>query len=118
MVEVKLAHGVVLNITPDHPTADGRTFGDLAAGDRLDGVRVDAVRIVPYGQPFTHDILPDSDSGSYVAGGVLIGSALTMPVTGRVARGSARGRRASLPPPPGSSAVQEEPRTCAPRGRG
>jgi hypothetical protein len=107
VVEVKLAHGVILNVTPDHPTADGRTFADLAPGDRLDGVRVDAVRVLPYGQAFTHDILPDSDSGSYVAGGVLIGSALTAPLTGRAARASAEGRRASLPPPSLSSASRE-----------
>jgi hypothetical protein len=107
VVEVKLAHGVILNVTPDHPTADGRTFADLAPGDRLDGVRVDAVRVVPYGQGFTHDILPDSDSGSYVAGGVLIGSALAAPVTGHASRASAGARRASLPPPPRSGASQE-----------
>jgi hypothetical protein len=106
VVEVKLAHGAILNVTPDHPTADGRTFGDLAPGDRLDGVRVEAVRVVPYGQAFTHDILPDSDSGSYVAGGVLIGSALASPVTGHAVRASANGRRASLPPPPSASAIR------------
>jgi hypothetical protein len=99
VVEVKLAHGAILNVTPDHPTADGRRFADLAPGDRLDGVRVDAVRVVRYGQAFTHDILPDSDSGSYVAGGVLIGSALAAPVAGQAARVGAGGRRASLPPP-------------------
>ena len=95
--------GRALTSRHDH----GRTFADLASGDRLDGVRVDAVRVVPYGQAFTHDILPDSDSGSYIAGGVLIGSALAAPVTGRATRASADGRRASLPPPPRSSAVQE-----------
>ena len=107
VVEVKLAHGVILNVTPDHPTADGRTFADLAPGDRLDGVRVEAVRVVPYGQAFTHDILPDSDSGSYVAGGVLIGSALAVPVIGHAARASADGRRASLPPPLRSNPFRE-----------
>ncbi len=103
VVELKLAHGAILHVTPNHPTADGRTFGDLAAGDRLDGVRVDSVRVVPFGQAFTYDILPDSDSGAYVAGGVLIGSALAAPVTGHAVTVSpdapGSGRRASLPPP-------------------
>jgi hypothetical protein len=82
VVELRLAHGVVLHVTPNHPTADGRTFGDLVAGDSLDGVKVIASRLIPYGQAFTYDILPDSDSGTYVAGGVLIGSALAAPVRG------------------------------------
>jgi hypothetical protein len=30
-------------------------------------------RLVDYEQPFTYDILPDSDWGSYFAGGTLIG---------------------------------------------
>ena len=80
VVELRLAHGVVLHVTPNHPTADGRTFGDLTPGDRLDGVPIVGARVVPYGGSFTHDILPDSDSGTYIAGGVLIGSALAAPL--------------------------------------
>jgi hypothetical protein len=100
MMEVRLAHGVTLQITPRHPTADGRTFGDLAPGTLLDGAQVLGARLVRYGEPFTYDILPDSDSGTYVAGGVLIGSALAEPTTGRrpgVDPGRP-GRRASLLP--------------------
>jgi hypothetical protein len=101
VVELRLAHGVVLYVTPNHPTADGRRFGDLAAGDRLDGVQIVGARVLPYGQPFTHDILPDSDSGTYVAGGVLIGSALAAPLGSRFTGVDAArpGRRASLAPP-------------------
>jgi len=77
VVEVKLAHGATLRISPRHPTADGRRFADLAAGDLVDGVRVIGVRLVDYDQPFTYDILPDSDSGTYFAGGTLIGSTLS-----------------------------------------
>jgi hypothetical protein len=110
VVEVRLAHGVLLQITPAHPTADGRSFADLRRGDRLDGVLVEAVRVVPYGQDFTYDILPDSDSGAYVAGGVLIGSALAAPVTGHVATvdPSRSARRASLALPP-STPVRQAP---------
>jgi hypothetical protein len=79
MVELRLAHGAPLRISPNHPTADGRRFGDLAAGDFVDGVRVVAARLVDYDQPFTYDILPASDSGTYFAGGALIGSTLAAP---------------------------------------
>ncbi len=47
------------------------------SGDVVDGVRVTAARLVDYDQPFTCDILPDSDSGTYFAGGTLIGSTLS-----------------------------------------
>jgi len=33
--------------------------------------------LVGYAEPFTYDILPESDSGMYFAGGVLIGSTLS-----------------------------------------
>jgi hypothetical protein len=100
MMEVRLAHGVTLRITPRHPTADGRNFGDLARGNLLDGAQILSTRLVPYGEPFTYDILPDSDSGTYVAGGVLIGSALAEPTTGRrpAIDPLRAGRRASLLP--------------------
>lgn len=80
MVEVRLSTGGVLSISPSHPTADGRTFADLAAGDLLDDVELDSVRRVPYTEAYTYDILPDSDSGEYFAGGVLIGTTLAPPL--------------------------------------
>jgi hypothetical protein len=76
VVAVSLPGGVVLHISPGHPTADGRLFGELGAGDTLSGHGVVDVRMEAYGHGFTHDILPDSDSGTYFAGGVLIGSTL------------------------------------------
>jgi len=79
MVEVRLSSGRVLSISPSHPTADGRTFADLAHGDVLDGVVIDSVRRVPYTEAYTYDILPDSDSGSYFAGTVQIGTTLAAP---------------------------------------
>jgi hypothetical protein len=36
------------------------------------------VETVSYIYPLTSDILPDSDTGTYVAGGVLIGSTLSV----------------------------------------
>jgi hypothetical protein len=101
VVELKLAHGAPMRISPNHPTADGRRFGDLAAGDFVDGVRVIGAKLVDYDSPFTHDILPDSDSGTYFAGGTLIGSTLSRPFDGlstgaTPAAGAVR--RASLAP--------------------
>jgi hypothetical protein len=80
VVRVALESGAVLEVSPRHPTADGRTFGDLREGDRLDGARVVRVELVPYAHPFTHDILPASSTGAYFAGGALIGSTLFGPV--------------------------------------
>ena len=86
VVRVELDNGSVLEISAPHPTADGRTFGDLRKSDELGGVRIRRVAIVEYAHPFTYDILPASDSGTYFAGGVLIGSTLggdAMSSTGR-----------------------------------
>jgi hypothetical protein len=71
-----MANGATLEISAPHPTADGRTIGALRDGDDLDGVRVLSATLIPYDHAFTYDILPDSDSGTYFAGGVLIGSTL------------------------------------------
>jgi hypothetical protein len=76
VVRVALANGAVLEVSPRHPTADGRTFGDLHPGDLLDQIRVTSAELVPYAQPFTYDILPDSETHSYYAGGALIGTTL------------------------------------------
>jgi hypothetical protein len=76
VMRLQLATGAVLHISPTHPTADGRAMGDLAADDRLDGVRIVSAALVPYRHSHTYDILPASDTGTYYAGGVLVGSTL------------------------------------------
>jgi hypothetical protein len=76
VVRVRLTTGAVLEISPGHPTADGRTFGELHAGDELGEVKIVAVEVVPYVYDRTYDILPASDSGVYFAGGAPIGSTL------------------------------------------
>lgn len=75
-MRVELASGDVLEISARHPTADGRTFGDLRTGDRLGGLEIAKTTVVPYQHLFTYDILPASDSGTYFASGALIGSTL------------------------------------------
>jgi hypothetical protein len=77
VVRVKLDSGATLEISAGHPTADGRTFGDLRAGDALDTTHaIGAVEVVPYRHDRTYDILPASDTGTYYAAGALIGSTL------------------------------------------
>lgn len=77
VVRVALGTGSVLEISARHPTADGRTFGVLRPGDAMDGVEIESVTVIPYTHDATYDILPDSDTGAYFAGGVLIGSTLS-----------------------------------------
>jgi hypothetical protein len=76
-MRVELRDGVTLEISPGHPTADGRTFGELKSGDALDAAHgVTSVKVVPYAHDRTYDILPASETGAYFAGGALIGSTL------------------------------------------
>jgi hypothetical protein len=70
--------GAVLEMSPQHPTADRRTFGELRIGDLLGGVRIEALTVERYAHSYTHDILPASDTGAYFAAGVLVGSTLAI----------------------------------------
>ena len=87
VMRVVLDSGAVLEISPGHPTADGRTFADLRAGGTIDGrQRIVAVDEVPYAHDRTYDILPDSNTGYYFAAGAEIGSTLLPAAQGRAAR--------------------------------
>ncbi len=77
VLRVKLASGVTLEITGAHPLADGRPLSSLSVGNELDGVVVLDIEQVPYQHDFTYDILPASDTGTYFAGGVRIGSTMS-----------------------------------------
>jgi len=76
MVELILDDGRTLLVSPGHPTADGRSAGDLAAGDIYEGAKVSASKRVPYGNEATYDILPSGETGFYWANGILLGSTL------------------------------------------
>ena len=76
VVRVTLASGRVLEISAPHPTADGRLFGDLRAGDLLEGQPILAVEVIPYDHEYTYDILPASSTHSYFAAGARIGTTL------------------------------------------
>jgi hypothetical protein len=76
VVRVLLSNGRTLEVSGPHPLADGRTFADLRAHEALGDADVVSVEWIDYPHPFTHDILPGSDTGTYFAEGVLIGSTL------------------------------------------
>jgi hypothetical protein len=76
VVHVTFRDGRSLRLSAGHPTADGRTFGDLRAGNDLDRYAIAAVEVEPYTHPFTYDVRPGSTSGAYFAAGVLIGTTL------------------------------------------
>ena len=77
VMRIQLASGAVLEISPGHPTADGRRFGELSAGDPLDEQHdVLTAELVRYQHDSTYDILPASSTGTYFAAGVLVGSTL------------------------------------------
>ena len=77
VMRVVLAGGAVLQVSPGHPTANGRSFGDLTAGSFLDPQHeVLAAELVPYAYDATYDILPASSTGTYFAAGASIASTL------------------------------------------
>ncbi|HEX5358601.1 MAG TPA: hypothetical protein VFW99_01650, partial [Candidatus Nitrosotalea sp.] len=76
MVHVVLYDGRKLDVSQNHPTADGRFFGDLHAGDLLDGSKIKSVELESYNGTYTYDILPDGQTGFYWADGILVGSTL------------------------------------------
>ncbi len=76
MIHVVLADGRQIFASPGHPTADGRTVGELAVGSQLDGSTVIIAQPVQYNENYTYDILPSGSTGFYWANGILIGSTL------------------------------------------
>jgi hypothetical protein len=77
VMHVELDTGAILNISAGHPTADGRPFGELVAGEALDPLHtVKRAELISYRFDATYDILPASDTGTYFAAGASIGSSL------------------------------------------
>jgi hypothetical protein len=76
VVRLRLADGRTVVVSPGHPTADGRTVGDLAPGDRYDGSVVASAALLPYTGARTFDLLPSGPTGTYLADGILLGSTL------------------------------------------
>ncbi len=76
VIKLTFENGRTLAMSALHPTADGRTFGELNFGDELFGLRLVSVESIPYEHEFTYDILPASDTGAYFAADALVGSTL------------------------------------------
>ncbi len=76
MLHVVLADRRQLTVSPNHPTAAGLPFKYLKIGDPLDDSKIINITGVNYSDGFTYDILPQSNTGTYWADGVLVGSTL------------------------------------------
>ena len=76
VIDLKLADGRELYVSPNHPTYDGRIIADLKVGVTYDRSTVKSIELVQYKHQFTFDILPDSQTGNYFANGILVGSTL------------------------------------------
>lgn len=76
VVELRLDDGRSVEVSPGHPTADGRIVGELRPGDRYDGAIVVSAELSAYAGGATFDLLPEGATGIYWANGVLLGSTL------------------------------------------
>lgn len=78
----KVVHLVLLDkrevwVSPNHPTVNGLTVGELNTGDLYDGSKIQSADIINYWDNKTYDILPDSETGYYWASGILLASTLS-----------------------------------------
>ena len=76
MVHVVLDDKRELYVSPNHPTADGRLFGELLGGNTLDGSKIKSIEQVSYNGTYTYDILPSGKTGFYWANEILVDSTL------------------------------------------
>jgi hypothetical protein len=76
VLKIALDGGRSLEISPLHPDAKGVLLGNLHAGDVIERTRIERVSLIPYTHDSTYDILPASETGTYFAAGVLMGSTL------------------------------------------
>lgn len=76
ILKVEFNDGTILEISPNHPTSDGRLFKDLMMGDIVNNRIVIETKLIQYNYKYTYDILPDSEKGNYYANSVLVGSTL------------------------------------------
>jgi hypothetical protein len=79
IIHLVLNDGRELWASPGHPTADGRTLGNLKVDGLLDGARITLIERLPYNGTATFDLLPSGATGFYWANGILMGSTLAKP---------------------------------------
>jgi len=76
MVPLVLGDGREVWASPGHPTADGRTIGQLEANGVYDGSWIKSSELIPYQHHQTYDLLPAGTTGLYWANGILLASTL------------------------------------------
>ncbi len=77
LVRFYLTDGRRVAASAGHPLTDGRVFGDLRSGDRVDGAEVLRVERIELDAARTYDILPSGGTGAYWADAVLVKSSLS-----------------------------------------
>ena len=70
------ADPATLRRDPANPARRLRSSPIGETGAELGERTLRSVTVVPYAQPFTYDILPDSSTGTYFTAGALMGSTL------------------------------------------
>jgi hypothetical protein len=75
-VHLMLSDGREAFVSAPHPLTDGRTVGELAIGDWLDGARVTKAESVAYDQPAKYDLLVAGDTSAYWANGIPMNSTM------------------------------------------
>jgi len=76
VVHLVMQDGRELWVSAGHPTADGRSVGQLQAGNSYSASVVLKSEIVSYAGEKTYELLPAGDTGFYWANGILLGSTL------------------------------------------
>lgn len=76
VAQIRLTDGFVVEISGEHPTGDGRNLWDLKPGESLQDAHIESLTVLPYAGSYTHDILPDSDTGTYFVHGLWLGSTM------------------------------------------
>lgn len=76
IIHVTLTDGRETWASAGHPTADGRTVDQLKAGDGLDGGIILKTEEISYWDDATYDLLPASETKTYWANGILLGTTL------------------------------------------
>ena len=76
IVHLVLDDGRELFVSPGHPTINGRSIGDLIAGDFYNDAHIVTAKRIVYGDTATYDVLPSGETGFYWANGILLDSTL------------------------------------------
>lgn len=76
VIRLTLADGRSVTASPGHPLADGRRLAGLQLGDIVDGSVVVALDSLPYAGGRTFDLVASGPTGTYLSGGIALGSTL------------------------------------------